>query len=352
MAELAKPPLLRLDDLARWFEVSPPILDRLIEGRRRRWLKAVDGVSFAISRGETFALVGESGCGKSTVARVVVGLYPPTRGSVEFDGVDIADPASRADKIRRRMQMIFQDPFASLNPRWRVRDIIAEPIRAHGLVGSRAAIRERVDELLVQVKLAPIDGEKYPHEFSGGQRQRISIARALASNPQFLVCDEPTSALDVSVQAQILNLMKDLQRELGLTYLFISHNLAVVYHVSDRIAVMYLGRLVEIADAASLFASPHHPYTRLLLETIPDMAMSGRRREPVAGEVPSPLDPPSGCAFHPRCPFANDRCRAERPELRAHEGALVACHAVEENRLPPPAPLVPPVIAGHRIEIA
>jgi peptide/nickel transport system ATP-binding protein len=286
------------------------------------------------------------------VARVVVGLYRPTRGSVAFDGVDIADPASRADKIRRRMQMIFQDPFASLNPRWRVRDIIAEPIRAHGLAGSRAEIRARVDELLVQVKLAPVDGEKYPHEFSGGQRQRISIARALASNPQFLVCDEPTSALDVSVQAQILNLMKDLQRELGLTYLFISHNLAVVYHVSDRIAVMYLGRLVEIADAASLFASPHHPYTRLLLETIPDMAMSGRRREPVAGEVPSPLDPPSGCAFHPRCPFANDRCRAERPELRAHEGALVACHAVEENRLPLPAPLVPPVIAGHRIEIA
>jgi peptide/nickel transport system ATP-binding protein len=201
----------------------------------------------------------------------------------------------------------------------------------------------------MQVKLSPIDGEKYPHEFSGGQRQRISIARALASNPQFLVCDEPTSALDVSVQAQILNLMKDLQRQLGLTYLFISHNLAVVYHISDRVGVMYLGRLVEVADAASLFAAPNHPYTRLLLETIPDMAMSGRRREPVAGEVPSPLDPPPGCAFHPRCPFANERCRAERPALRAHEGALVACHAVEENRLPPPTPPVPAAIAGHRI---
>jgi peptide/nickel transport system ATP-binding protein len=342
-------PLLRLDDLARWFEVSPPLLERLIERSERRWLKAVDGVSFSIKRGETFSLVGESGCGKSTVARVVVGLYGPTRGKVEFDGVNIADPASRADKVRRRMQMIFQDPFASLNPRWRVRDIIAEPIRAHGLAATRAEIRTRVDELLMQVKLSPIDGEKYPHEFSGGQRQRISIARALASNPQFLVCDEPTSALDVSVQAQILNLMKDLQRQLGLTYLFISHNLAVVYHISDRVGVMYLGRLVEVADAASLFAAPNHPYTRLLLETIPDMAMSGRRREPVAGEVPSPLDPPPGCAFHPRCPFANERCRAERPALRAHEGALVACHAVEENRLPPATPAVPAAIAGHRI---
>jgi peptide/nickel transport system ATP-binding protein len=348
MADAAAP-LLRLDDLARWFEVSPPLLERLIERSERRWLKAVDGVSFSIKRGETFSLVGESGCGKSTVARVVVGLYGPTRGKVEFDGVNIADPASRADKVRRRMQMIFQDPFASLNPRWRVRDIIAEPIRAHGLAATRAEIRTRVDELLMQVKLSPIDGEKYPHEFSGGQRQRISIARALASNPQFLVCDEPTSALDVSVQAQILNLMKDLQRQLGLTYLFISHNLAVVYHISDRVGVMYLGRLVEVADAASLFAAPNHPYTRLLLETIPDMAMSGRRREPVAGEVPSPLDPPPGCAFHPRCPFANERCRAERPALRAHEGALVACHAVEENRLPPPTPPVPAAIAGHRI---
>jgi peptide/nickel transport system ATP-binding protein len=350
MTEPSAAPLLRLDDLARWFEVSPPLLERIIERRERRWLKAVDGVSFEIKRGETFSLVGESGCGKSTVARVVVGLYRPTRGSVAFDGVDIADPASRADKIRRRMQMIFQDPFASLNPRWRVHDIIAEPIRAHGLAGSRAEIRARVDELLVQVKLSPIDGEKYPHEFSGGQRQRISIARALASNPQFLVCDEPTSALDVSVQAQILNLMKDLQRQLGLTYLFISHNLAVVYHISDRVGVMYLGRLVEVADAAALFAAPNHPYTRLLLETIPDMAMTGRRREPVAGEVPSPLDPPPGCTFHPRCPFANERCRIEPPALRAHQGALVACHAVEENRLPPPTPPAPAAIAAHRIE--
>jgi peptide/nickel transport system ATP-binding protein len=330
-------PLVEVTDLARWFEVSPPLLERVIERRERAWLKAVDGVSFAIRRGETFSLVGESGCGKSTIARLIVGLHQPTKGSVVFDGIDLAGADSRAAMrpVRRRVQMIFQDPFASLNPRWRVRDIIAEPIRAHGLVKGRAAIAERVAELLHHVKLTAADGDKYPHEFSGGQRQRISIARALASSPDFLVCDEPTSALDVSVQAQILNLMKDLQRELGLTYLFISHNLAVVYHISDRVGVMYLGRLVEVAAAADLFAAPLHPYTRLLLETIPDLAMSGRQREPVAGEVPSPLNPPSGCAFHPRCPFAAARCRSERPELRAAGSGLVACHAVEEGRLPP-----------------
>jgi peptide/nickel transport system ATP-binding protein len=230
--------------------------------------------------------------------------------------------------------MIFQDPYASLNPRWRVRRIIAEPLRTHGLVASAAALRERVAELLLQVRLSPADGEKFPHEFSGGQRQRISIARALASNPEFLVCDEPTSALDVSVQAQILNLMKDLQRQLGLTYLFISHNLAVIYQMSDRVGVMYLGRLVEIAAAEELFAAPRHPYTRLLLDTIPSIEMTGREREPVAGEVPNPINPPPGCGFHPRCPFANGRCRHERPELIDDGGTLVACHAVEERRLP------------------
>jgi peptide/nickel transport system ATP-binding protein len=246
--------------------------------------------------------------------------------------------------------MIFQDPYASLNPRWRVRDIIAEPLRTHRLAKDAAAIRRRVDELLTQVKLAPADGEKYPHEFSGGQRQRISIARALAAAPEFLVCDEPTSALDVSVQAQILNLMKDLQRELGLTYLFISHNLAVVYHMATRVGVMYLGRLVEVADTAALFARPRHPYTRLLLDTIPDLDMAERRREPVAGEVPNPIDPPPGCAFHPRCPFANDRCRRERPELRADGATLVACHAVEEGRLSRAAATPhpnPPPLAGE-----
>jgi peptide/nickel transport system ATP-binding protein len=229
--------------------------------------------------------------------------------------------------------MIFQDPYSSLNPRWRIRDIVAEPIRTHRLIGNERDIAPRVAELLTQVGLSPRDGDKFPHEFSGGQRQRISIARGLASNPEFLVCDEPTSALDVSVQAQILNLLKDLQRRYGLTYLFISHNLAVIYQMSDRVGVMYLGRLVELADVMRLFARPCHPYTKMLLETLPDLSMSGRRREPLAGEVPNPISPPSGCAFHPRCPFANDRCRIERPELRSHDGNLVACHAVEEQRL-------------------
>jgi peptide/nickel transport system ATP-binding protein len=232
------------------------------------------------------------------------------------------------------MQMIFQDPYASLNPRWRVRDIVAEPIRAFGLAASEAEVRRRVGELLTQVGLAPADGDKYPHEFSGGQRQRVSIARALSSNPEFLVCDEPTSALDVSVQAQILNLMKDLQRRLGLTYLFISHNLAVVRHISDRVGVMYLGKLVEVASSRTLFANPRHPYTRLLLDTIPDIEMTGRGREPVRGEVPSPIAPPPGCPFHPRCPFANERCRIEVPLLKTYGDTLAACHGVEEGRIP------------------
>jgi peptide/nickel transport system ATP-binding protein len=328
-------PLLRAEDLARSFDVSPPWLNRVIERRGRVLLKAVDGVDFAIRRGETFALVGESGCGKSTVARLVVGLYAPSRGRVVFEGTDLAALRSRGElrPFRRRIQMIFQDPYASLNPRWRVRDIIAEPLRTHGLAASAAELRERVDALLTQVRLHPADGEKYPHEFSGGQRQRISIARALSARPEFLVCDEPTSALDVSVQAQILNLMKDLQRSLGLTYLFISHNLAVVSHVADRVGVMYLGRLAEVAPARTLFDAPRHPYTRLLIETIPDLTMTRGERVPVAGEVPNPIDPPSGCAFHPRCPFANARCRTERPELMGEGDALVACHAVEEGRI-------------------
>jgi peptide/nickel transport system ATP-binding protein len=231
------------------------------------------------------------------------------------------------------MQMIFQDPYASLDPHWRVRDIVGEPLRAFGLATGKAALHERVAELLTLVGLSAADGEKYPHEFSGGQRQRISIARALSSNPEFLVCDEPTSALDVSVQAQILNLMKRLQRQYHLTLLFISHNLAVVYHMSDRIGVMYLGRLCEVAAAKTLFRSPKHPYTRLLLDTLPDLEMSGRARQPVKGEVPNPIAPPSGCAFHPRCPFADDRCRREVPALKAHAEGLVACHGVEEGRI-------------------
>ena len=286
-------------------------------------------------KGETLALVGESGCGKSTIARLIVGLYAPSRGSIVFDGVEISNPSASAATaaMRRRMQMIFQDPFASLNPRWRVRDIVAEPIIVLKTFENRNQIHGRVAELLTQVGLAPADGEKYPHEFSGGQRQRISIARALSGRPEFLVCDEPTSALDVSVQAQILNLMTELQSRLGLTYLFISHNLAVVSHVADRIGVMYLGRLVEIADAGDLFARPKHPYTRMLLDAVPDLEMSGRQRTPVAGEVPNPLSPPPGCAFHPRCPHANDRCKAEKPELRWRADVASACHAVEEGRI-------------------
>ena len=329
-------PLLSVRDIARYFDVSKPWLARKLEGQPRLLLKAVDGVSFDIPRGQTLSLVGESGCGKSTVARLVVGLYRPSYGTINFDGVNVTALRTRAElkPIRRRFQMIFQDPYASLNPRWRVRDIIAEPIRAHRMMKDNREIGRRVDELLRLVRLSPADGEKYPHEFSGGQRQRISIARALSSNPDFLVCDEPTSALDVSVQAQILNLMKDLQRELGLTYLFISHNLAVVFHISDRVGVMYLGRIVELGDAKQLFANPQHPYTRLLLDAIPDLEMSGRGRTPVAGEVPNPLDPPTGCAFHPRCPWANERCRRETPLMKpAPTGALAACHAVEEGRI-------------------
>ena len=328
-------PLVEVQDLAKTFDVSSPWLNRVLEGQPRRWVHAVDGVSFAIPRGQTLALVGESGCGKSTVARLLVGLYPPTRGTVQFDGVDtgttLASGGARA--LRKRMQMIFQDPYASLNPRWPVREIVAEPLREHGLARTEAELKERVAELLQSVGLAAADMVKYPHQFSGGQRQRVSIARALATEPEFLVCDEPTSALDVSVQAQVLNIMKDLQRARGLTYLFISHNLAVVRHVSDRVGVMYLGRLVELAERNTLFAQPRHPYTRMLLDAIPDIAMSGRARTPVQGEVPNPLNPPSGCSFHPRCPHANARCSAERPELVAFQGIQIACHAVTEGRI-------------------
>ena len=335
--------LVQVDGLAKTFDVSAPWLNRVIERQPRRFVHAVDGVSFAIERGKTLALVGESGCGKSTVARLLVGLYAPTRGRVIFDGQDTAavwaspqaqmQSKSKSRALRKRMQMIFQDPYASLNPRWTVQDVVAEPIVEHGLAPDAKALKERVGELLSSVGLAPADSLKYPHQFSGGQRQRISIARALATEPEFLVCDEPTSALDVSVQAQVLNIMKDLQRQRGLTYLFISHNLAVVRHVSDQVGVMYLGRLVELAERAELFSRPRHPYTRMLLDAIPDIAMSGRARTPVQGEVPNPLSPPSGCAFHPRCPHANARCLAERPVLTSLGGIQIACHAVTEGRL-------------------
>jgi len=346
------PALVEVDQAARYFDVSPPFLSRLLARAPRTILKAVDGVSFDILRGETLGLVGESGCGKSTMARLLVGLYRLTRGSIRIEGQPVeilATPQGRA--LRRRVQMIFQDPYASLNPQWRVGRIIAEPLTLHGVeiasdssghgasenrrVYDAARIREHVDELLNQVGLSTADRSKYPHQFSGGQRQRISIARALATQPDFLVCDEPTSALDVSVQAQVLNLMKDLQEKLGLTYLFISHNLAVVRHVADRVGVMYCGRIVELAPRAHVFAMPRHPYTRMLLDAIPDLEMTGKSRVPVAGEVPNPLNPPSGCSFHPRCPHANERCRHEIPELKGFgmDFSVVACHAVEERRI-------------------
>lgn len=323
--------LIEVKDVARWFDVSAPWLERVLARKPRTVLRAVDGVSFTIRKGETLALVGESGCGKSTIARLLVGLYPLTRGSIQFDGQPLSNmqkPGGLA--MRKRLQMIFQDPYASLNPRWRVGRIIAEPMLAHTNM-SEEERDKRVDTLLSQVGLHPTDKNRYPHQFSGGQRQRISIARALAVNPEFLVCDEPTSALDVSVQAQVLNIMKDLQRNLGLTYLFISHNLAVVHHVADRVGVMYLGRIVEIADRDTLFSQPRHPYTRMLLSAIPDMSGTGSKRTPVAGEVPNPLNPPSGCTFHPRCPFAREQCKTEAPPTVVDGSSQIACHGVAQG---------------------
>src|SRR6201995_2048338 len=320
-------------NLRRAFDVSKPWLNRVIEGGQPEFLKAVDGVTFDIARGETFALVGESGSGKTTVARMMVGLLPPSSGEVVIDGVSMtnAKQAQARTRLRRRIQMVFQDPYASLNPRFRVASIVAEPIRAFDLIQGERQIQERVSELLTLVGLHADDGKRFPHEFSGGQRQRIAIARALASNAEFIVCDEPTSALDVSVQAQILNLMRDLQDKFGLTYLFISHNLAVVRHMASRVGVMYLGRIVEIAEGKELFSSPRMPYTKMLLGAVPDLAMSGRQRIPVKGEIPNPIDPPPGCAFNPRCPIAFELCRRKVPELING----VACHAV--NTAPVPA---------------
>ena len=314
---------LTATDLTRTFDVSDPWLNRVIERKPRKVLRAVDHIDFAVPLGGCLSLVGESGCGKSTVARLVTGLYTPSGGSLRFAKARDGEPLTA--------QMIFQDPYASLNPRWRVADIIAEPLRELRLRDSAAAISARVAELLTTVGLAPSDGAKYPHEFSGGQRQRISIARALAGEPEFLVCDEPTSALDVSVQAQILNLMRELQDRMGLTYLFISHDLSVVRHMSDRIAVMYLGRIVEEAPTEVLFATPRHPYTQLLLETIPNVRTPHRDRVVRGGEVPSPVNPPSGCTFHPRCPLADGRCKVERPAVLSWpDGSRTACHRVEE----------------------
>ncbi|WP_336814040.1 ABC transporter ATP-binding protein [Bosea sp. MMO-172] len=304
------------------FDVSAPALSRLFSKEPRRILRAVENVSFTVRRGTTFSIVGESGCGKSTLARMVVGLQRPTEGKLSFRDIRRADGTSGPPRV----QMIFQDPYASLNPRWRVGDIIAEPIRELNLRADEAAIQQRVGDLLETVGLSRTDASRYPHAFSGGQRQRISIARALATEADFLVCDEPTSALDVSVQAQILNLMVRLQKEFGLTYLFISHNLSVVRHMSDDLAIMYLGRFVEAGPAEQVFTRPQHPYTRLLLDTIPDVERPNRARRPMSGEVPSPISPPAGCTFNPRCAQAADRCRVDRPELRQLGDVRVSCH--------------------------
>lgn len=324
MTVSAKNQALTVNGLVKTFDVSAPWLNRVIERKPRQFVQAVAGIDFTVPAGGCLSIVGESGCGKSTVARLVTGLFRPTAGSISFAAGRKGGPLSA--------QMIFQDPYASLNPRWRVKNIIAEPLRELKLRNTAAEVTERVEELLLIVGLSASDGEKFPHEFSGGQRQRISIARALASEPEFLVCDEPTSALDVSVQAQVLNLMRRLQDELGLTYLFISHDMSVVRHMSDRIAVMYLGRIVEEGETEELFADPRHPYTQLLLHTIPNIAEPQRDREPSGGEVPSPLKPPSGCTFHPRCPIATARCSAEVPAVRTlSTGTRVACHLVDEE---------------------
>jgi peptide/nickel transport system ATP-binding protein len=328
-------PLVQVDNLSRVFDVSRPWLERVTKLLPRQFLVAAANVSFSIDRRETFGLVGESGSGKSTIAHMIVGLIPPSGGTVVIDGMSMTDrtqPTSR-QKLRQRIQMVFQNPYASLDPRWRAFDIIAEPIRAFHLCDGKTATEARVNELLRLVGLDPADGRKYPHEFSGGQRQRIAIARALASQPEFIVCDEPTSALDVSVQAQVLNLMRDLQDRLGLSYLLISHNLAVVRHMASRVGVMYLGRIVEITPSREIFRRPLHPYTRMLLDAVPQLGPPEAQRGPIEGEIPNPLDPPKGCAFHPRCPHANERCRIERPSLSAAGSSVVSCHAIEEGRI-------------------
>jgi oligopeptide transport system ATP-binding protein len=319
------PPILEVKNLVKHFHIGGGFF-----GGPAGVVRAVDGVSFSIQRGETLGLVGESGCGKTTTGRCILQLERPTGGAVVFEGSEMTTlPPEALRRVRRRMQVIFQDPYSSLNPRMTVGQIIAEPMAVHRLVPDARARAARVRDLLERVGLSPQHARRYPHEMSGGQRQRVGVARALAMAPSLIICDEPVSALDVSIQAQIINLLEDLQADLGLTYLFIAHDLAVVRHISDRVAVMYLGKIVEIADRKALYDDPLHPYTRALLAAvpIPDPELEARREHvTVGGEVPSPLDPPSGCVFHPRCPIAIDRCRGEVPELReVKPGHWAAC---------------------------
>jgi len=321
--------ILRVEDL----KVHFPLTRGVMVQRRIGSVKAVDGVSFSLQRGETLGLVGESGCGKSTTALAVLRMLEPTEGRIVFEGEDITHhDVARMRPLRRRMQMVYQDPFSSLNPRMKVRDIVGEPLVVHGLAGDKSKYRQRVADLIAMVGLLPDMAERYPHEFSGGQRQRIGVARALAVDPGLVICDEPVSALDVSIQAQVVNLFKDLQQKLGLTYLFIAHDLSVVRHISDRIAVMYLGKIVEIARRNELYKKPLHPYTQALLAAIPipdPVLEASRPQQIVSGEVPSVLNPPGGCRFHPRCPQAMPRCAEEEPALReAGSGRTVACHLV------------------------
>ncbi len=325
---MTEAPLLQVDGLKKYFPVRTGPF-----GQVTGQVQAVDGVSFALSRGETLSVVGESGCGKSTVGRSILRLTDPTAGEIRLDGERIDTlPPRQLRAVRRRVQVVFQDPFSSLNPRMRVREIIAEPLVNFGLARGRAAITERVAALLDTVRLPGEAMGRFPHEFSGGQRQRICIARALAPGADLIICDEAVSALDVSVKAQIVNLLADLQAKLGLALLFISHDLGVVEHLTHRVAVMYLGRIVELADRASLFGAAHHPYTRALLSAVPLPDPAARRQRIIlSGDVPSPIDPPPGCRFHTRCPFAFDRCRSEAPALReVGPGHVSACHLTHE----------------------
>jgi len=318
--------ILDVQDLKMHF----PVTSGMLFNRSVAYIKAVDGLSFTVKRGETFGLVGESGCGKTTTGRCILQLYKPTSGDIIFEGQVLNElSSSNMRGMRREMQVIFQDPYSSLNPRMTAGNIVGEPLRVHNLVSSNAEYRDRVAELLLNVGLNPAMANRFPHEFSGGQRQRIGVARALSVNPKFIVADEPVSALDVSIQAQIINLLEELQEQFGLTYLFIAHDLSVVRHISDRVGVMYLGHLVELADRNEIYANPIHPYTKALLSAvpIPDPVIDAQRERVVlTGEVPSPLNPPTGCVFHPRCPIATEDCARVTPELREVEpGQWAAC---------------------------